>query len=501
MSFNNKKTIQILIISLLVLVILAIMGGFYYYFQSLNAKTAQEKDIYKSFTFSNSQIEELVKIGEEDLASLSTIPVTKYKIGNATVAIHFDNGEYFEVYDGDYYFKSEKQKYTNLNVYQYKNNRYFVVYKPSGGAFCCFAAYVFSLKDNGSPVLIATIGDLEGNINNNKRLMIDSAGMDIIKLGEKLYVKIADGRFHYFLSGGRPSSFDISQYLLIDGEKVVLANQDLKNEFLRSALEIDQDLSSCIENNTCATKLNILSLGEMMANYVLAGEDQKANERIDFYFNSGKCSDCEGKKEELKNEIKEKISVDCYSQDGLINSEIYRSEKYGFEFNYPDSYFLKEYNAENIYIKKDKDDTTSDINIEIEEESEFYNDQTKKIESTSSLNFLDFATRRILMGCAADGPSGSRYCTKVTKTDSFVNSQGTLVYSIFVNQVVERYDGWKETGDKREDIIGPFFAIDISEQTDNKARAIIFENNSGEDGSLTLDKDNPIISTFKFINN
>jgi len=500
MTFENKKISPKLIILLLVLAILIIIGGCYY-FQSRNNKIVEEKDIYKNFTFSNSQIEELVKIGEEDLVSLSSVPMVKYKIGNATLAIHFDDGEYFEVYDGDYYFKSEKQKYTELDVYQYKNNRYFVVYKPSGGAFCCFAAYVFSLRDNGNPVLVATIGDLEGNINQNKRLMADSTWIDIIKLGEKLYVKIADGRFHYFLNGGRPSSFDISQYLLIDGEKLVLANQDLKNEFLRSALEIDQDLSSCIESSACATKLNVLSLGKMMANYILAGEEQKANERIDFYFNSGKCSDCGEKKEELKKEIKEKLSVDCYSQDGLINSKIYRSEKYGFQFNYPDSYFLKEYNAENIYIKKDKDDTTSDISIDIEKESEFYNDQTKKFESTSSLNFLDFTTRRILMGCAADGPSGSRYCTKVAKTDSFVNNQGTLVYSIFVNQVVEIYDGWKETGEKREEIIGPFFAIDMSEQTDNKARAIIFENNLGGEDSLTLDKNNPIISTFKFVNN
>jgi hypothetical protein len=277
--------------------------------------TGDDNDVYKKFAFSATATEKLTTIGEEDLTSIPSTSPVRYKIGDdVTLVVKFDPAEYFEVHNGNYSFTSEKERYTDLNIYQYKNSRYFIVSKPSGGAFCCFVAYLFRLDQNGSFVLIAGLGDLDGNTNANKRLMIDSSGISMIEKNGKLYLRIADGRFHYFLDGGRPSSFNIYQYLLVSGDKLVLANADFEEEFLSKATEIDNKLSSCVENNNCNDSLNILSLGEMMANYVLAGKTQEANARIDFYFNSGKCFDCGEKKEELKKEVTEKALLDCYSQ-------------------------------------------------------------------------------------------------------------------------------------------------------------------------------------------
>jgi len=285
------------------------------YFELANGAELTSNDVYKKFTFSSTATQKLTTIAEEDLTSIPSTAPVKYKIGdNNTVVVKFDPAEYFEVHNDNYSFTSEKERYTDFGVYQYKNDRYLLISKPSGGAFCCFVAYLFRLEQNGSFVLIGGLGDLDGNTNVNKKLMIDSSGVGMIEKNGKLYLKIADGRFHYFLNGGRPSSFNIYQYLLIDGDKLVLANSDFKEEFLKAATEVDNRLASCVENNNCNDSLNILSLGEMMANYVLAGKNQKANERIDFYFNSGKCSDCGERKEELKKEVTEKALLDCYSQ-------------------------------------------------------------------------------------------------------------------------------------------------------------------------------------------
>lgn len=66
-----------------------------------------------------------------------------------------------------------------------------------------------------------------------------------------------------------------------------------------------------------------LLLGRMMANYILAGEERLAEEKIDFYFNkissiSQNCLILGGRivsLDEIKKEIKKKIKVDCYSND------------------------------------------------------------------------------------------------------------------------------------------------------------------------------------------
>lgn len=180
-----------------------------------------------------------------------------------------------------------------------------------------------------------------------------------------------------------------------------------------------------------------------------------------------------------------------YQENNEENTDqnVYKNEKYGFEFKYSPSYILKEYNSEYIYTERGNK-PVSDITIEIRSDSPY--------EANPNLSFLDFTTNEIIGGCASDGPSGSTRCTSVNKIDYFENDQGVLVYKIFVNQVVESYNGWQVTGTKTEDVIGPFFAIDMSDQTKNKARSIIFENNTRDKEQAIFDEINKMTSTFKF---
>jgi len=174
---------------------------------------------------------------------------------------------------------------------------------------------------------------------------------------------------------------------------------------------------------------------------------------------------------------------------GSKDWNIYKNEKYWFEFKYSPTIILKEYNSEYIYTERGTK-PVSDITIKIVSDSPY--------DSNPNPSFLDFTTNEIIKGCASDGPSGSTRCTSVNKIDYSKNDQGVLVYNIFVNRVVESYDGWQVTGIKSEDVIGPFYAIDMSEQTKNKARSIIFENNTRDKEQAIFDEIGKMTSTFRF---
>lgn len=188
----------------------------------------------------------------------------------------------------------------------------------------------------------------------------------------------------------------------------------------------------------------------------------------------------------------------AYSDVFLINNKditanlfTYVNDYYGFRFNYSNNYSLKESNNNYVLIAN-KENPDLNISVFVKNDTEFYNKETKKLESTSILSFKDFAINEVKTRIcpAADGPSGSIYCTDITEIESFKNNQGIEGYKVSIKLIHETYDNWKKTGIIKEEVMGPIFLFDVSQQTQNKARSIIFQGK-------TIDQ---MVSTFSFNN-
>jgi len=176
----------------------------------------------------------------------------------------------------------------------------------------------------------------------------------------------------------------------------------------------------------------------------------------------------------------------------IADRKTYRNEDYGYEFKYPQDYFLKEVSGRLLLRKTETKEGEWLIEVFVEK------DMIDPTYDTSKMSFIEFAVDRIRAHCAADGPRGSIYCTDVINQDAFINEQGVKGYKIYITEIIERYTSGKTETSKR--VKGPIFAFDISKQTD-LARGIFFQLT--ELGEKSLEKEpgvlEKIVSTFKFI--
>ena len=191
-------------------------------------------------------------------------------------------------------------------------------------------------------------------------------------------------------------------------------------------------------------------------------------------------------------------------EDGITNGKTYKNE-YGFEFKYPSDYLLKESGGSEYILLRRKEDEQFDwkIAIDVEKDDGFYNKEEEH-ESTTKLSFKDFVLYEIKKGCVADGPRGGQYCTDVVEISSFKNQYRIEGYEIYITEV---HTGWVEIERRyevtEEKINGPIFALDISQQTDNLARGILFgltySGREDEEKENLLKDLNQILSTFRFL--
>ncbi|MFZ3054727.1 MAG: hypothetical protein WA091_01980 [Minisyncoccales bacterium] len=192
-----------------------------------------------------------------------------------------------------------------------------------------------------------------------------------------------------------------------------------------------------------------------------------------------------------------------YAQQYQKNNEenkdwnIYKNEEYGFEFKYPKNYLLGYESKKFIEFKRNDNPQSCDIDIAIVSETEFLNEKTLKLESTSNLSFIDFITNELKKN-GSDSPMGSTYFRNNIEIEPFKNNQGIQGYSILMTRVQERYKTSEAMGTIKEEVM-PFYAFDISQQTNNKARGIIFRISL--DGNINTNSEilKQIANTFKFL--
>lgn len=162
-------------------------------------------------------------------------------------------------------------------AFDYQGKRYIVAADYSGGAHCCFDWYVFTLDSQNQlkrvmpSERIATGGNVPP----------DSKGAsNLIEKNNNLYLTLSDDRFAYYC-GSYADLPIVNRYFLVSGDKLILRNEDFKEEFLIAAQENQNKLEKYFSgsgktDNEGGSSVRCVLLVQRTANYVLAGKNNQA---------------------------------------------------------------------------------------------------------------------------------------------------------------------------------------------------------------------------------
>jgi len=152
------------------------------------------------------------------------------------------------------------------------------------------------------------------------------------------------------------------------------------------------------------------------------------------------------------------------SEINISDWKSYRNEEYGFEFEYPLEYTLKESSVDYILLRRTEDEKNEWlVSVTVKHNRLSVND--------SELTFKEFVEKLAISSCPADGPNRSIDCTGITEIKSFVNKNKINGYEIYLNETTKYFPSNKISNRTK----GPIFALDIFEQTNNIARSIFFD--------------------------
>jgi hypothetical protein len=180
----------------------------------------------------------------------------------------------------------EQTVYQTVNDYSfafdYLGSRYVVAADYSGGEHCCFNWYAFTLDSRNLLSEVkpdAAISEM-GNV-------YPEGEQNLVKKNGNLYLALADDRLAYYC-GSFAGSPLINRYFLISDNRLILKNDDFKDEFLKAAQDSGKELEKYYNDPAKNTPddADILEtrcrlLVQRTADYLAAGEDAKAWDQFD----------------------------------------------------------------------------------------------------------------------------------------------------------------------------------------------------------------------------
>ena len=189
---------------------------------------------------------------------------------------------HFEVYNNGQQIYSSGLIYyiEGVFAFEYNNNKYVIISTWKGGNNPITPHYVFDLNENKE---LKFIQELSGFAYGGERI----GPNDLVIKNGKLYLRVLDDRFKYFYTD-HAGSYDLNQYLLFDGDKLVNSDNEFRAEYLQEAEVCVGKLATNYQEHQSEKQLSyeFAWAGDLVCkviNYILADEEQKAWEDFDHY--------------------------------------------------------------------------------------------------------------------------------------------------------------------------------------------------------------------------
>jgi hypothetical protein len=271
----NKKNYLVIIFVFVVIVIIILAGLFFYFKKSGSPvkKVSTEKSIF-------SIIDDKENLWDSKTVQSYKIDAAEFRVYPLISSTNNLTAGYFEVLNnGKKVFASDPDYSINeLISFQYNANKYVVVDDYSGGAHCCNTDYLFRINSAGDVKLIKTF-DM-----GNAGIIKDS----LLLKGNQLYFVLGDDRFSYFHTPYAGSYF-FYQYYKLDGDNVIIANNDFKDSLIKTANDcqsaLDQEMKDIATDSSGRTfSYWFNSLLCRVVNFELAGDEKSAWQGFDGYF-------------------------------------------------------------------------------------------------------------------------------------------------------------------------------------------------------------------------
>jgi hypothetical protein len=290
---KNKNRINQFIIFSAILVVLIFLGYFVYLnYNKGGGDLNINKETNKPSEITENRITEK-KAGENEIECVNVdekfVPDSRrekrydlkyqyeYKIGNGIIEFNkredknpvvelFYNGrkiyEFEDLPLNEYYLAEDK----SLWCFSYKDYKYLVINSYSGGTHCCASNYIFVLKPKNDLKYVSSLMS-EHHYLNISTLMIKN---------NKIYIKFSN--YLGYFRGPYSSGFPIKDYYLLNDDKIIDAHYEFKEEYLKKAKQRSKECFSKEESD-------ITCIGEVVYNYLRAGEEKIAQETAEKFFN------------------------------------------------------------------------------------------------------------------------------------------------------------------------------------------------------------------------
>lgn len=150
------------------------------------------------------------------------------------------------------------------------------------------------------------------------------------------------------------------------------------------------------------------------------------------------------------------------SEEPAVTLATYRSERYGFSFQYPEEYDLMEYTPTRIAVGHKTElgfDSVADIAL-------------MEGEADAVQSFEEFVLDQARLSCDADGPTASISCTEVKSLSAFGTSAGVTGQKFYLNERTHTFaDDRFEDRDK-----GPYYTFNTSQNTPGAMSFLMIHN-------------------------
>ena len=268
----NKKTLVLIAIAIAFIISALIIGAVVFYFFFYQPDEERSKDEEEASDWENFSI---LETGE-----ISYDKEYRYEISTAEFVIYPPDLETFEFGYFEAYNKGEKV-YTSIPLYmvldilafEYQWNKYIIVSDYSGGAHCCFSEYIFCLDENNELKFI-------GSLDLGETHILEES---LIVKGKKLYIKVFDDRFAYFYTP-YVNSYFFAEYLEVEDDQLIVNNVDFEQDYLEEAFHCENDLEEQLAEQETEEFENYSPLLVCItANYLLAGQEEKAWQKFEQY--------------------------------------------------------------------------------------------------------------------------------------------------------------------------------------------------------------------------